>query len=238
MFEGDAVLKKIAVISGGEKSRVMLGKLLVTPVNLLLLDEPTNHLDMDSCDALLAALDSFEGAVVMVTHNELFLHALAERLIVFQGARPHVFEGSYQRFLEQEGWDDEALPRRLLPDKQADFAAGKKPNKKELRRRRSEVILERGKALNPLEQLIGRVERDIEGHEAGLQQCLAEMQAASQARDGARIAALSQTMREHQQAIDRLFAELEELTDRRHALKSSFEQRLLDIEAQESGLPP
>lgn len=234
MFEGDAVLKKIAVISGGEKSRVMLGKLLVTPVNLLLLDEPTNHLDMDSCDALLAALDSFEGALVMVTHNEMFLDALAERLIVFQGDRPYVFEGSYQRFLEQEGWAEEEPPRRLLAEKQPAHEGSKKLNKKELRKRRSEIIVERGKALNPVEQRIARVEQDIESHEAGLQQCLADMQAASQAREGVRIAALSQTMREHQKAVDQLFAELEELTDRRHELKSSFDQRLLDIEAQEN----
>ena len=72
-------MKKIGVLSGGEKSRVMLGKLLVTPVNLLLLDEVTNHLDMESCDTLLSAIDNFEGAVIMVTHNEMFLHALAER---------------------------------------------------------------------------------------------------------------------------------------------------------------
>ncbi|MCX5882395.1 MAG: ABC-F family ATP-binding cassette domain-containing protein [Deltaproteobacteria bacterium] len=63
MFGGETALKKIAVLSGGEKSRVMLGKILVTPVNLLLLDEPTNHLDMESCDALLEAIDSFDGTV-------------------------------------------------------------------------------------------------------------------------------------------------------------------------------
>ena len=84
MFSGDDALKKIGVLSGGEKSRVMLGKLLVTPANLLLLDEPTHHLDMDSCDALLAAIEDFDGTVVMVTHNEMFLNALADRLIVFQ----------------------------------------------------------------------------------------------------------------------------------------------------------
>ena len=107
LFEGDDALKKIAVLSGGEKSRVMLGKILATPVNMLLLDEPTNHLDMESCDALLAAIDSFDGAVILVTHNEMFLHALAERLIVFQDGKSFVFEGSYQDFLDRGGWGDE-----------------------------------------------------------------------------------------------------------------------------------
>jgi ATP-binding cassette subfamily F protein 3 len=104
MFSGDDALKKISVLSGGEKSRVMLGKLLATPVNLLLLDEPTNHLDMESCDALLAAIDFFEGTVIMVTHNEMFLHTLADKLIVFQNDEIDVFDGRYQQFLEKGGW--------------------------------------------------------------------------------------------------------------------------------------
>jgi len=107
MFEGDAAKKKISVLSGGEKSRVMLGKLIVTPVNLLLLDEPTNHLDMDSCDSLLAAIDAFEGAVVMVTHNEMFLHSLATRFVVFDRGRARVFDGSYQDFLDTVGWESD-----------------------------------------------------------------------------------------------------------------------------------
>ncbi|MGD9244194.1 MAG: ABC-F family ATP-binding cassette domain-containing protein, partial [Desulfobacterales bacterium] len=95
LFDGDKALKKIGVLSGGEKSRVLLGKLLTTPVNLLLLDEPTNHLDLESCDALLAAIDSFEGTVVMVTHNEMFLKTLAERLVVFHNDEIFIFEGGY-----------------------------------------------------------------------------------------------------------------------------------------------
>ena len=105
LFEGDAGLKRISVLSGGEKSRVMLGKLIVTPVNLLLLDEPTNHLDMDSCDSLLAAIDAFEGAAVIVTHNEMFLHSLATRFVVFDRGRARVFDGSYQDFLDTVGWE-------------------------------------------------------------------------------------------------------------------------------------
>ena len=119
MFSGDDALKRISVLSGGEKSRVMLGKLLATPMNLLLLDEPTNHLDMESCDALLAAIDFFEGTVIMVTHNEMFLHSLAERLIVFQNDHIEVFDGSYREFLEKDGWHDKSPSARQFGDQNA-----------------------------------------------------------------------------------------------------------------------
>jgi ATP-binding cassette subfamily F protein 3 len=162
MFEGDDALKKIGVLSGGEKSRVMLGKLLATPVNLLLLDEPTNHLDMESCDALLAALDNFEGAVVMVTHNEMFLHALARRLVVFQADGLEIFDGSYQRFLEKGGWQEEAPADPVSIGGASTERKTEKVNKKELRRRRSELLTERARTLRPIEQEANRIENEID----------------------------------------------------------------------------
>ncbi len=107
MFPGDTALKKIKVLSGGEKSRVLLGKILVTPNHLLFLDEPTNHLDMQSCDSLIEAIDQFEGTVVMVTHNEMHLRAVATKLIVFDNSTIRVYDGSYDDFLEDVGWSDE-----------------------------------------------------------------------------------------------------------------------------------
>ncbi|MEK7376847.1 MAG: ATP-binding cassette domain-containing protein, partial [Candidatus Margulisiibacteriota bacterium] len=104
---GDLSLKEISVLSGGEKSRVSLGKILLTPSNMLLLDEPTNHLDVESCDSMIAALDEFPGAVVIVTHSEMFLHHLANRLIVFNEDKVFVFEGTYQDFLDKLGWEGE-----------------------------------------------------------------------------------------------------------------------------------
>ncbi len=116
MFEGDTALKRIKILSGGEKNRVLLGKIIATPVSFLLLDEPTNHLDLEACDALLEAINEFEGAVLMVTHNEMLLHGLAEKLIVFQDGRTFVFEGGYQEFLERKGWESEkeAQPRKRM----------------------------------------------------------------------------------------------------------------------------
>lgn len=107
MFSGDDALKKISVLSGGEKSRVLLGKILAAPSNLLLLDEPTNHLDMESIQALIGSLKSYDGAVVIVTHSELILRELATRLVVFQFGKPYLFDHDYAYFLEKEGWGEE-----------------------------------------------------------------------------------------------------------------------------------
>ena len=228
MFEGDDALKKIGVLSGGEKSRVMLGKILATPVNLLMLDEPTNHLDMDTCDALLAAIDSFDGAVMMVTHNEMLLHALAERLVVFQGHRVDVFEGSYQRFLETVGWEDEHGASNEPP---ADAGGGReKVTKKEMRRRRSEIIKERSKRLNPLERRMAKIEQEIDTNEKTLKDLDNAMVSASEAQDGARIVEISQAIHTCQTAIDRFFDELERVTGDFEEKKAEFDERLRQLE--------
>ncbi len=106
MFSSDLANKKIGVLSGGEKSRVMLGKILLKGANLLLLDEPTNHLDMESCESLLEAIKSFEGAVVTVTHDEHFLREIANKLIIFDDNKTFTFEDSYEFFLKRVGWKD------------------------------------------------------------------------------------------------------------------------------------
>jgi len=107
MFGGDLALKKVAVLSGGEKSRTLLGKILAHPSNLVLLDEPNNHLDMESIDALIESLQSFPGALLIVTHNERILRALATKLIVFHRGKVDVFNSIYDEFLEKIGWEEE-----------------------------------------------------------------------------------------------------------------------------------
>ena len=229
MFGGDAALKKIEVLSGGEKSRVMLGKLLVTPVNLLFLDEPTNHLDMESSDALLEAIDSFEGAVVLVTHNEMFLHALAERLIVFDQEGQYFFEGSYQRFLQQGGWhEDEEKRKPALKDKQND-ESGEKRNKKEMRRKRSVVIAERAKVLNPLKHRIEQIEQEIEMQEQELNRLADAMQEALDKHHSSSITELAQATHQCEKTIDALFYELEKLADLLTNQEAIFEEKLQNV---------
>jgi ATP-binding cassette subfamily F protein 3 len=227
MFDGDNALKRISVLSGGEKSRVMLGKLLAKPLNLLLLDEPTNHLDMESCDSLVAALDNFGGAVVLVTHNEMFLHSLANRLIVFKNDTIFMFEGTYDEFLEKEGWDEEEAAGEASEDNGLN---GSKVSKKEMRKVRSEIIAQRSREAGPLKKKVQAIEEEIEAHEAELETLNAKIQAAVEVQDGKTIAELSCGIGEHQNRIDALFDDLEINSDELDEIMNSFEEKLIQLE--------
>jgi ATP-binding cassette subfamily F protein 3 len=235
MFSGNDALKPVKILSGGEKSRVLLGQLLARKLNLLLLDEPSNHLDMESCDALLAAIDAFDGAVIMVTHNEMFLHAIARRLIVFQNRQATLFEGSYQRFLDRLGWHDESDITR--PERApADTPSAPRLSKKEARRERSEIITLRNQAVKPLEKKIARAEKRIEAGDATLQDLHAAMQEATAAGDGARIAELGKSIHACEQEIEKQFGFLEELTDQLALQARPFDKQLKQLdEKQRSG---
>ena len=229
MFEGDRALKKVSVLSGGEKSRVLLGKLIVSPANLLLLDEPTNHLDMESVDSLLEALEAFEGAVVIVTHSEMILHALSTRLIVFDDDRVKVFEGTYQDFLERDGWKDESLEAIL--SKQNGYRKGEGTDKKELRRMKAELIDRRSRILVPLQTRIVEVEETITRLEEGMAQDTQALVDASVKGDGESIKRLSKSIHESRGKIDTLFDELETLTSKLEAQSREFEERLASLKA-------
>jgi ATP-binding cassette subfamily F protein 3 len=204
----------------------MLGKLLATPINLLLLDEPTNHLDMESCDALLTAIDFFEGTVIIVTHNEMFLHSLAERLIVFQNDHVEVFDGSYREFLEKDGWHDKGSLARRSGSKTPQRETTVRLTKKEMRRQKSDIIAHRSKITAPLEKRIARLENDIESHEVELDRHNQAMQQASQKQDVKRITELSRAIHANQSAIDKYFDELEKITHELDSHNADFEKQL------------
>ncbi|MCX5790837.1 MAG: ATP-binding cassette domain-containing protein, partial [Elusimicrobia bacterium] len=98
LFPGDNVYKKTEVLSGGEKSRLMLVKLLLDPPNVILMDEPTTHLDMPSVDALIAALKEFEGTLAFISHDIFFINALADSVVHIENGKTTVYPGNYDYF--------------------------------------------------------------------------------------------------------------------------------------------
>jgi len=229
IFTQDEALKKIAILSGGEKSRVVLGKIIASPVNLLLLDEPSNHLDMESNDALLAAIDNFEGAVVMVTHNEMFLHALAERLVVFQGDRTVVYEGGYQRFLERVGWTEEDDLPKERQVAESEGPPQDRSNPKEKRRKRSAVLTERARILKPLEDKMSGTEAAIETKENELEDLNRAIVEAGRGKRGYEIVEISKAMHRLKEDIEILYKKLEAQSEEHRKIKGRYDRELAEL---------
>ena len=101
MFSGDDIDKKVSVLSGGERTRLAMVKLLLEPVNLLILDEPTNHLDIRSKDVLKEALKSFNGTLILVSHDRDFLQGLSQKVFEFKNKRIIEHFETIDAFLER-----------------------------------------------------------------------------------------------------------------------------------------
>ncbi len=103
LFSGDDVFKPLGVLSGGERNRYALARILVSPSNFLLLDEPTNHLDMRAKDVLLEALANYSGTVVFVSHDRYFIDRLATRVLEIENGAVTAYEGNYEDYLRRKG---------------------------------------------------------------------------------------------------------------------------------------
>jgi len=224
MFSGELGDKKIEVLSGGERSRVMLGKIIAKPANLLFLDEPTNHLDMQSIDALADAIDSFEGSLIMVTHSEMLLHRLADALIIFHKGGAEYFDGNYAEFLEKIGWEEEE--GNVKPKKKKS-----KLHHKERKKLRKVVMAERSTERKPYTKEITECENKIEKLETQVATQNEALTQASNQGDNSTIMELSKEIGVLQQEIDGLFERLEIATEADEEIVARFEEKLAEIDA-------
>ena len=145
LFSGDDVFKKVEVLSGGEKSRLALVKLLLDPPNLLLMDEPTTHLDLSSVDALAYALDQFEGTLIFISHDVYFIRALANHVVHVNAGRLTHYPGGYQYYLDKTKAESEragltatgkdSVPPRPQSEEESQGRCGKRPYRRRRRTR-------------------------------------------------------------------------------------------------------
>ena len=223
MFSGELADKKIEVLSGGERSRVMLGKIIATPANLLLLDEPTNHLDMQSIDSLCDAIDKFEGSTIMVTHSEMLLRRLADALIIFHKGGAEYFDGSYDDFLEKIGWEEEegtAKPKKPKP----------KLDKKERKKRRTAIIEEKAKEAKPSRDEIKFCEKRLEELEVLEEEQNSALETASNAADNSAMIEHSKAVAQTQAEIEDLFERLEVATEALEKINAKYDEKLAELE--------
>ena len=221
MFSDDNAKKKISLLSGGEKSRVMLGQILAKDVNLLFLDEPTNHLDMQSIDALTIAIKKFKGSCIIVTHSEKLLRAVCDRLIIFAKDGAKYFDGNYDDFLEKIGWEEEEFEQKTK--------AAPKVDKKEQKRLRTALIQERSKLTSPLKKEIEKLETKIMEIEELLEDEHKELIVVSGNGDNSRLIELSGIVTKHEKEVDDKFELLEIAQTKLDEITEEYEIKLQDL---------
>lgn len=225
MFPGDDVKKKIGVLSGGEKCRILLGKLLVSRHNVLLLDEPTHHLDMESTDAIIDAVKRFEGASIIVTHDERFLDEVATKLIVFRNNGVELYPGTYNEFLDQIGWEDEGVNDVPL----SGHISEAKKNRSASKHERAVFIKKRSSILKPIEKEIQNVETKIIQKEKEMKDKTKALTKASANGEGDLIQELSIDLHALEQRIGELydiFTQLHETYEERKKELAQEEEQL------------
>jgi ATP-binding cassette subfamily F protein 3 len=166
LFHGDDVFKPVGVLSGGEKSRLVLVRLLLDPPNFLLMDEPTTHLDMGSIDALIGALEQYEGTLVFISHDVHFIRQMAKQVLHVSAGVITPYAGDYQYYLDKtkSGSAREALTATLHNAQPTAYAAPtvrEPPKSKQQRRAEADARNAYSKAKKELDLRIFKIEQEL-----------------------------------------------------------------------------
>ena len=214
LFSGDDIEKPVRVLSGGERNRLALAKLLLRPANLLLLDEPTNHLDLQSKEILLDALKKYQGTIIFVSHDRYFVDALATRVLEVGGGRVESHIGNYGDFLRAK----EALGDSSHSKKRVEHLSGKVDNgapagDKQARIQAHTERKEQQRRKQQRERTLAKTEVEIEGLEQNLSVLEQQMAAPETYQDQDLWRQVSADHARLKDALDELYAQWEELQD-------------------------
>lgn len=199
LFTGEDVFKEISTLSGGERARVSLVKMMLKGANLLLLDEPTNHLDIASREALEAALSDYNGTILAVSHDRYFINKLADRIVFMENGSVKIYEGNYDYYLEQTKNQTEAANLQKSPKKTSG----------ELYREQKQLDAEKRKRENE----IRRLEEKITETEKLIEKLNAELSSPDIATDYTKAAEITEKITQAEELIEKLMEKWETLSE-------------------------
>lgn len=226
LFRGDDVFKKVGVLSGGERSRIALVRMLVRPANFLILDEPTNHLDMQSQEVLQNALNHYPGTIIIVSHNRAFLDPVVERTLEFRPSKPpKLYYGNLSYYLDKVAEEEKAQgPRAALPSNAtATDSDPKSGNRKEQRRREAEARQQRNRVLKPLEDRLEKLETSISEFEAAKKTLTEHMSTPEMAGDADELRKASTAFQSVSDQLEKAYSDWSELSSEVETMRSKLE---------------
>ncbi len=222
LFHGDDVFKKVKVLSGGEKSRLAMAKMLLVPANLLVMDEPTNHLDMRSKSVLQDALDDYEGSFVIVSHDRDFLDPIINKVVEFRESGIKVYPGTLSDYLDKRKLerDAESVSRSSAPRGLTTVLTDK-----ERKRIEAELRQERYKLTRPLQEAIEKVEKAINTLEQEKSTIEHQMSTPDFYKDGERVKSVAHRYKEVQDNLKDAYFTWGELTKKLEMLNDEIHAR-------------
>ena len=227
LFTGDDVFKKVKVLSGGEKSRLALARMLLSPANFLIFDEPTNHLDMSSKTVLQQALHQYEGTCMIVSHDRAFLDPIVNKVLEIQPGTVRLFLGNVSYYLDKKKEESElAQSAQKSRDtfKKVDAEESDAFSKKEKKRLEAERRNALSKRMGPLKKKIAQVETAIEGCEIRLRTIEAIMAEVDFYEDPFQVKETSIEYEKIKQELTELMFQWEEYQQRVEHIEAEFEQ--------------
>jgi len=220
------VTKKISVLSGGEKTRVAIAKMLVTPANLILMDEPTNHLDIASREILTDALDAYKGTLCFITHDRTLIREIANKIIQVRNGRVTVFPGNYDDYLWQDNLTDSQT--EMMKSQPSIGQVGQAPTASRKRQRKAlegQLRNEYHRAISPVRERITEIEQEMDANKSQIEEIEARMTDPYHYQDSEKVVEANREYMKLRERVAKLTAEWEGLVDEAEQIDLDYRRR-------------
>jgi ATP-binding cassette subfamily F protein 3 len=231
LFSGDDVYKKVSVLSGGEKSRLAIAKMLIQPANFLLMDEPTNHLDIPSREILTDAFEAYRGTLCFITHDETLIRQIANKIVEIRNGRIVVFQGDYDSYLHWKESSPEAdLEAHQLPQAHATAESTGKSGRRKRKQIEGELRAVYYRQLTPTRKRIAEIEAELKKLKEQLSEVEDLLSSSEQYKDSTKAVKAVKEYHNLVKTMKSLTEEWEKLSVEAERMKQEFEEAKNNIE--------